>query len=96
MAKIPNTEANNQGPVLLAVAPKQAKGRRRKSAISRGALDSLDRAVEALGTTEEPSRDWQLTRPDAQDEFAIRTRKLVRQIQSELRQMLAELRGRAA
>lgn len=75
---------------------KQNKVRRRKSGIGREALAALDAAVEARGGTEEPSREWQLVRPDVQDEFAARTRKLVRQLQSELRRMLADINGRAA
>lgn len=96
MAKNPIVAPDNQGDKPQLVASQKKTGRRRKSGVSRGALDALDLAVETLGTTEEPSRDWQITRPDAQDEFAIRTRRLVRQLQGELRRMLADINGRAA
>lgn len=96
MAKTRTEKSLVQGVGPQLVAPERKTGRRRKSAISRGALEALDIAVEALETTEEPSRDWQITRSDTQDAFAIKTRRLVRQLQSDLRRMLADINGRAA
>jgi len=78
------------------VAPKRTTARRRISAINRGALDLIDATVEARGTTEEPSREFEVTRPDVQDHFAIRTRKMLRKLEGELRSLRAQIDGKRA
>ena len=78
------------------VAAKRTTSRRRISSINRGAQDLIDATVEARGTTEEPSREFEVTRPDVQDLFAIRTRRMLRKLEGELRSLRAQIDGRRA
>jgi len=82
--------------IAQSLEPKRTTARRRISAINRGALDLIDATVEARGTTEEPSREFEVTRPDVQDHFAIRTRKMLRKLEGELRSLRAQIDGRKA
>ncbi len=86
----------SQSPGPQVVGPKHTAVRRRKCHMSRGALEALDAAIEARGTTEEPAREWQIVRPDVQDEFAVRTRTMLRRLEGELRNLRAEMRGKWA
>jgi len=65
----------------------RAARRQRLSEIHRGARELLDAAVEARVSTEEPAREYSLVRADVQDIFAAQTRRLVRQLQSEVRML---------
>ncbi len=94
--KIPTSIDGVQDPVLQDGAGKRTNVRRRASSVNRASLELLDSAVEARRDTEEPAREWELRRPDVQDLFAQRTRQLLRKLEGEIRQMRAELRGRAA
>jgi hypothetical protein len=81
-AKLPQSEKQNR--------------RKRLAEVHRGIHAVLDRAVEERGgNTEEPAREYELRRADVQDLFALRTRRKLREIESELRDLRAELRSAA-
>lgn len=71
-----------------AIDGKHATGRRRIAVIHRGALAEMDSAIEARRDSEAVAADYQIRRADAQDVFAWETRRMVRQLQGELRQIL--------
>lgn len=72
-------------------ASPRSNSRRRASDLHRGSLDRLDAAIEARRDTEQVSKEFELRRPDAQDEYASRTRRLVRQLQGDVRELRREL-----
>jgi hypothetical protein len=72
----------------------RATRRKRIAQIHAGAIEVLDAAVEARRDTEETAREFQIRRPDVQDLFAWKTRRMLRQVQGELRAVRGELVGR--
>lgn len=75
-----------QGQLTESLDSTTARPRRKRLAeVHRGALALLDATVEARRSSEEPAREHEITRADVQDLFAWETRRLVRQLQSEIR-----------
>lgn len=62
-------------------------GRRRISQIHNGDRDRIDQEIEALRDTEYVSEEHEVRRPDAQDLFAWKTRRLLRQAEGLLRSL---------
>lgn len=74
-----------------AAESKRQSSRRRLSAIHRGAHAAIDSAVEARRDTEHVATENETRRADVQDLFSHNTRRLVRKLESRVRELEREI-----